>query len=152
LDKLENIDELKHIIEEYLKLKNVDLVDFIYRHEGRDLVLRVLVDFSSGGISLGECAQLNNEIGRIFDEKDLLPQGYVLEVSSPGLDRPLNSKKDFLRCLNKKVKFFFREQINGKFELEGVINKVEDNLVYIDIKGNIVEIPIHAINWAKQVV
>lgn len=85
-----------------MKNQNLDLVDIIYRYEGRGLVLRVLVDKPEGGITLDECAGLNNEISRILDEKDMLQQRYILEVSSPGLDRPLNSKNDFLRCINKE--------------------------------------------------
>ncbi len=150
MDKLEIADELKNIIEDYLKNQNLDLVDLIYRYEGRDLVLRILVDYPCGGISLGECAHLNSEIGRILDEKDILQQNYMLEVSSPGLDRPLKTKNDFIHCLNKEVRVFLKEPINNKFELEGIINKVKDDLVYIDIKERIVEIPILKINWAKQ--
>jgi len=152
MDRIEITDELRNIIDGYLKTQNLDLVDLVYRCEGRDLVLRVLVDKPEGGISLGECAQLNNEIGRVIDEKDILQQAYLLEVSSPGLDRPLKTKNDFIRCLNKKVKVFLREPINAKFELEGIINNVEDDLVYIDIKGEILEIPILKINRAKQIV
>jgi len=152
MDRLEITDELNNIIEDYLKNQNLDLVDLIYRYEGRDLVLRILVDKPQGGISVGECAHLNSEIGRIVDEKDILQQNYILEVSSPGLDRALKTKNDFTRCLNKELRVFLREPINGKFELEGIINKVEDDLVYFDVKGSTVEIPILNINRAKQIV
>lgn len=83
MDKLEIAVELRAIIEDYLKSRNIDLVDLIYRYEGRDLVLRILADFPSGGISIGECALLNKEIGMLLDEKDILQQNYLLEVSSP---------------------------------------------------------------------
>ena len=96
MDRPEITDELNNIIEDYLKNQNLDLVDLIYRYEGRDLVLRILVDKPQGGISVGECAHLNSEIGRIVDEKDILQQNYILEVSSPGLDRALKTKKTIL--------------------------------------------------------
>jgi ribosome maturation factor RimP len=72
--------------------------------------------------------------------------------SSDLLDRSLKTKKDFLRCLNKTVKIFLREPINDKFELEGVINNVDDNSVYVDTTGGIIKIPINAVNKAKQVI
>lgn len=152
MDRLEVIGELRSIIEEYLKSQNIDLVDLICRQEGSNLVLRILADFPSGGISIKECAHLNKEIGRILDEKDILQQNYLLEVSSPGLDRPLTTKADFFRCLNKTVRIFLKEPLNGKWELEGAISKVEDDLVCININGNIVNIPISIINRAKQVI
>lgn len=152
MDKLEIISELRNVIEDYLKNQNLDLVDLIYRQEGRDLVLRILVDKPEGGISIGECASLNIEIGAMLDEKNILQQGYALEVSSPGLDRLLRTKKDFARYLNKEVKFFLREPINERIELDGIITKVDDELVYIDIRGSVVQIPISNINRAKQVI
>ncbi len=145
--------ELTNIISDYLRNKGLDLIDFIYRYEGRDLVLRILTDKPEGGITLGECASLNNELGRILDEKDILQVRYILEVSSPGLDRPLKTKNDFLRCcMNRKARFFRIEQINGKLELEGVITKVGDDLVCVDVGANIIEIPLSKIRKAKQVI
>lgn len=152
MDRQTIINELKSIIGDYLKIRGLDLVDLIYRYEGRGLFLRILVDKPEGGISLDECAGLNNEIGSILDEKDILQEKYILEVSSPGVDRPLVTKSDFLRCINKKVRIFLRESIDGKMELEGLIIKVEDDSVYIDIEGNILEIPLSKITKAKRVV
>lgn len=142
--------ELNRIIEDYLKTQNIDLVDLIYRYEGRDLVLRILADRPEGGISIGDCAYINKEISVIFDAKNILEGQYTLEVSSPGLDRPLRQKQDFLRCTNKRVRFFLREPIEGKLEHVGIINKVEGEIVYLDIKAKVIEIPVLKIEKAKQ--
>jgi len=148
----ELINELRVIIGDFLKNQNLDLADLIYRYEGRDLVLRVLVDKPEGGITLDECAYLNNEISRVLDEKDMLQQRYILEVSSPGLDRPLNSKNDFLRCINKRVRVFLNEPINAKLELDGIITEIKDDSVYIDIIGETIEVPLSKITKAKQII
>lgn len=152
MDRQEIISELKDIIDNYLKDKALDLVDLMYRYEGRDLFLRILVDRPEGGISLGECANLNNEINRILDEKDILRERYILEVSSPGLDRPLSTKNDFLRCINRRTRFWISEPINGKIEMEGSITKVDDDSVYIEIKDKAVKIPLLNIKKAKQII
>src|SRR3989338_2341438 len=102
--------ELKIIIEDYLKTQNIDLVYLIYRYEGRDLVVRILADRPEGGISIGDCAYLNKEVSAILDAKNILEGQYILEVSSPGLDRPLRQKQDFLRCTNKRVRFFVQRK------------------------------------------
>jgi len=151
MDREAVIGGLKNIIGDYLQARNIDLVDFIYRYEGKDLALRILADNPEGGISLGECACLNRDISRLLDEQDIIQERYTLEVSSPGLDRPLKTKSDFLRCSNKKVRFFFGEPVNGKFELEGIINKVGDDTVFIDIANQTVEAPLAKIRKAKQV-
>jgi len=151
MDREAVIGGLKNIIGDYLQARNIDLVDFIYRYEGKDLALRILADNPEGGISLGECACLNRDISRIMDEQDIIQERYTLEVSSPGLDRPLKTKSDFLRCSNKMVRFFFGEPVNGKFELEGIINKVGDDTVFIDIANQTVEAPLAKIRKAKQV-
>lgn len=152
MDRQEIIGELKNIIGDYLKIQGLDLVDLIYRHEGRDLILRILVDRPEGGITMGECANLNKRISNLLDEKDILQTRYIMEVSSPGLDRALKTRNDFLRCINRRVRFFLNELINGKIELEGLISKVENDSVYIEFRNKLIEIPLTKINKAKQVI
>lgn len=153
MDRQKILVELKDFMETCLKEKGLDLVDLIYRYEGNSLFLRALVDKPEGGISLDECAHLNEEIGRILDDKDIVRQSYILEVSSPGLDRPLVTKSDFLRCNNRNVRFFLDEPINGKMELQGTITKIDGDSVYIkDLQGKLIEIPLRNINKAKQVI
>jgi len=152
MDRQEIVAELKNIIGDYLKIQGLDLMDIIYRHEGRGLVLRVLVDRPDGGITLDECSGLNIQISNLLDEKEILQTRYILEVASPGLDRPLKTKNDFSRCINRKARFFFNEPINGKIELEGVISKVENESVFIDSNNEIIEIPLTRINKAKQII
>jgi ribosome maturation factor RimP len=152
MDRQEIIAQLQNIIDDYLKIQGLHLVDLIYRHEGRDLIVRILVDRPEGGITVSECSELNNRITSLLDEKDILQTRYILEVASPGLDRPLKTKNDFLRCTNRRVRFFLNEPINGKIELEGLISKVENDSVYIESKNEIIEIPLIKINKAKQVI
>lgn len=152
MDRQEIIKELRTVIGDYLKSQNQDLVDLIYRYEGRDLILRILVDRPEGGITVDECAEVNKQISKLLDEKEILKVGYILEVFSPGLDRPLLVKSDFSRCINKQVRFFLSEAVNGKMELTGLIVRVGDNSVYIDIEGEIIELPLFKINRAKQAI
>ena len=128
------------------------MVELIYRHEGRDLFLRILVDKPEGGIILEECSRLNRELGVLLDEKDILRERYVLEVASPGLDRPLKTKADFMRCLQREARFFLNEPLGGKIELAGVIEKVENDSVFVAQDNDVVEIPLAKINRAKQVI
>ena len=115
-------------------------------------MLKLLVHRRDGGISLGDCASLNQRLGDLLDTHNIIQGSYVLEVSSPGLDRPLKTKNDFLRCLDKEVKLFLNEAINGKIEIDGVIYKVKDELVIIDTRDGTLQIPLSKIVKAKQII
>ena len=145
------LTELNELIGDYLKEQRLDLVEFIFRREGKKSILRILVDKPQGGITLDECASLNNRINVLLDEKGLLQQSYTLEVCSPGLDRPLETEKDFLRCLNKPIKIFLHEPIEGKWEPEGIVSRVENDNVCLDMDGSVLNIPLSKIRKAKQI-
>ena len=145
------LDRLNKIIGENLAENNFELVEFMHRYENRDLVLRLLVDRPEGGITMDECARLNRSLGELLDEKDIIPVRYVLEVSSPGLDRTLISRRDFTRCLNKQAVFFLNQQVNGKLQVQGAITSAGDTSVFIDDAGQVLEIPLTKINKAKLV-
>ncbi len=146
------IAELKTLLEDYLVKHGVDLVELIYRFEGKDLMLRILIDRPRGGISLDECAHLNTQIRSMLDEMAIMPDRYVLEVSSPGLDRPLKAQKDFLRCAGRKARFFLTEKIQEKIELEGIIKEVKEDAVVVETGDGTIAVPFAKINKAKQAI
>ncbi|MFA6350036.1 MAG: ribosome maturation factor RimP [Candidatus Omnitrophota bacterium] len=150
MDRQEIIEQLNSVISEYLDCQDMELVELVYRQEGRDLVLRLLVDYPEGGITIGECAELNRSIGNLLDEKDIIQQNYILEVSSPGLDRPLKTKNDFLRNLDKDVRFFLSVPVNGKLEWCGKVANADDDNVTVTAGGVNLIIPLSKINKAKQ--
>lgn len=152
MDRFALAARIEGVVGEYLKNKGIEFVELMHRYEGRDLILRFLVDKPEGSITIQECAQLNFGIGRMLDEADFLGTRYVLEVSSPGLDRPLTTKKDFTRCIDKPVYFFLNEPVNEKMECAGVIRRVENDSVYVDIEGILCAIPLAQINKGKQVI
>jgi ribosome maturation factor RimP len=149
MDKKEISERLSVMISETLEAQGLQLVELICNYQGRDLFLRLLVDRPEGGITIRECSEVNRRVSVMLEEANILEQNYIIEVSSPGLDRPLSSKNDFLRNLNKEARFFLAEAINGKVELEGCIRKADDNLVCIETEGSTAEIPLVKINKAK---
>jgi len=173
-------EELKNLIGNYFSNQQVELIDLSFRYEGSKLILTVLVDRPAGsglasgsqsyrpagsglasgsqshkpagGITLGECALLNRQLGAIFEEKNIIDGEYVLEVSSPGLDRDLKTQKDFLRCLNKEAVFFLNDLINGKCQWQGLVDRVDETSVFIQSSKETLEIPLIKINKAKLVI
>lgn len=166
MGSVELTSELSLLLKDYLGSLNFVFVDIICRYEEGNLVLRILADRSEdhglasfgqshkpeGGINLDECARLNRDIGMLLDEKDIIRERYILEVSSPGLDRPLKTGEDFSRLLNKKAKFFLSEAVNGKLEWDGLINKVSQESVFIITKEGTIEAPLLKINKAKLII
>ena len=145
--------EISLLVKDLLAAQGFILVDSIFSHVGSGLLLGLFVDRPEGGISLGECSLLNRSIRQILDENNLFSgEQYTLEVSSPGIDRPLKTKEDFMRCLNKQVVFFLNDLVKGKCEWKGAISKVSETDVFINVPGEILEIPLIKINKAKLVI
>ena len=145
--------EISLLVKDLFAAQGFVLVDFIFSRVGSGLLLGLFVDKSEGNISLGECSLLNRSIRQILDEKNLFSgDQYTLEVSSPGLDRPLKTKEDFMRCLNKQAVFFLNDLVDGKCEWNGLIGRVNETAVFIDRAGEALEIPLIKINKAKLIV
>jgi ribosome maturation factor RimP len=104
-------------------------------------VLRIYAD-KEGGITLDECARVSREVGNLLDVKDIIPNEYVLEVSSPGLNRPLKKEKDFERAIGKNVKIKMVAPINGRRRFTGDLKKVVQGTVYLEIDNDL-----FALSW-----
>lgn len=152
MEQGESIEELKKLIQPLLEDSGFELVEIHFNRSRFSATLALFVDRIGGGISLGECTLLNRKIGELLDTSDIIQERYVLEVSSPGIDRPLKTKNDFLRCVGKDVKFFLREAINGKIELEAKVLKAENETVFVEIKNDNLEIALSNIVKAKQII
>ena len=107
---------------------NIEIVDVEYVKEAGEYYLRIFID-KDGGVSLNDCEVITRAINPILDEKDPIKENYFLEVSSPGLDRPLKKEKDFIRYAGRDVEVKLYKPINGlkHFEaqlVELVYNKI----------------------------
>jgi len=125
------VGKIKDLIGNILQAKEIELVEIIYRRGQGGMNLRLLID-KEGGITLGECALLNEEIGKILDQEDVMPEKYILEVSSPGLDRPLKTKRDFEKSIGKRIHVHTYEPVNDKRDHEGLVKSVDDEKVTVD--------------------
>ena len=156
----ELLDKIKQVAQGYVEGLGYELVDLSLSKNRGNITLRILTDKPRGGISLKECADLNLGLSAILDRENALAEGYVLEVSSPGLDRPLTSRKDFLRAGERQIRAVLSEPIEGKYEITGIITKVENDYLFLDSGKKIIDgsttltikIPLNKIKKAKQVI
>lgn len=106
---------------EILQDTDMELVDVEFVRE-RDWYLRVYLD-KAGGIEIDDCQMVSEKLEAMLDAKDPIRESYYLEVSSPGLDRPLKKDKDFIRHRGSKVELAFFAPKNGKKQLVGVLEE-----------------------------
>jgi ribosome maturation factor RimP len=145
------IDKVKELIETHLNTCDFQMIELQFKKgKGRD-ILKILIDKEEGGITVAECAKVNEEIGLLLDKSNLLERSYLLEVSSPGLDRPLITKEDFKRKKGKTVQIITKEALwEEKKEFMGVITDVDNDTVTIKTKEDeSYKIPFVAIKKAK---
>jgi hypothetical protein len=91
----------------------MELVDIEYRREPVGWVLRLTID-KGGGVTLDDCTRVSQEIGRSLDVEDVIPNPYHLEVSSPGLDRPLKNERDFIRFSDRRIRVKTMDPMENK--------------------------------------
>ncbi len=137
-DKIESIVEA--IVSDIIANSKLELVDVEYVKE-RDWYLRVFID-KEAGIEIDDCQWLSEQLEAKLDEGDVIKDHYYLEVSSPGLDRPLKKERDFIRHVGDKIEVKTYEPINGEKMIVGTLLGLLDKKVQVDLDGNTVSIPL----------
>ena len=118
------------IVEEY----GFELVDVEYVKEGGTWYLRTYID-KEGGISIDDCEKVSRRLSDILDEKDYIDDTYIMEVSSPGLGRPLKKEKDFKRSLGKEVDIRTYRMIDKQKEFTGILKDYDKDTVTIELEN-----------------
>ena len=118
-----------------------ELYDLMFVKEGSNWYLRVFID-KPGGITIDDCEMVSRAIEKILDEKDPIEQSYILEVSSPGIDRPLKKEADYERFKDSVIDIKLYKPCNGRKEFTGKLVGLQDgNIVITDDSGNILRFP-----------
>jgi ribosome maturation factor RimP len=141
------VAEVERLLEPVLAENYLEPVEVQFRQEPIGWVLRVII-YKEGGTSVDDCTKVSRELSRLLDVEDLIPQKYVLEVSSPGLDRPLQSERDFLRNRGEKVRLTV--ETAGTVEtFTGIIDNVRDGMLVLKSDDGMLSYPLIAIKKAR---
>lgn len=139
------MDKIEALLNEYLADKELELYRLVHKKEGKDWVLRVLLDKPEGSeqeyVDIEECEVVARWLSDKLDEIDFSDKQYNLEVCSPGLDRELIKESDFRRFAGREVEVKTYEQINGMKNFEGTLIGKENNVIKLDIDGATLELP-----------
>ena len=120
-----------------------ELVDVEYASDRGRWVLRLYVD-KEAGVTIDDCVRVSREIGDLIDVKDIINHEYVLEVSSPGLNRRLKKEKDFVKAIGKKIKVKTTTPVDGRQNYTGRLSKFEDGMICLEMNGGLILLP-----WQK---
>jgi len=149
------VDRVREISEPIIGALGLELVDVEYLREGPRWVLRFFID-REGGVTLEHCQSVSHALGPLLDVEDLVDSAYALEVSSPGLDRPLKKPKDFERFQGKRVQIRTYAPLpsgvfQGRKNFSGTLLGMADAGVEIEVDGQRGAIPLPAIAKAHLI-
>lgn len=116
-----------------IEANKLELVDVEYVKEGSDYYLRVYAD-KEGGITINDCEIVNRALGDLLDKDDYIGDAYILEVSSPGLTRPLKKEKDYKRSVGRVIEIKTFAAVDGLKEFEGVLLSYDADSVLIELE------------------
>ena len=149
-DKASIKKQVTELVQPVLEEIGFELVEVKYLSKYGRWVLIIYID-KEGGVSIEDCARVSSEIGDLIDIKGVIEHEYVLEVSSPGLNRPLNKEADFVRAIGKKIKVKMREPIKGRRNFTGYLKEFREGTLYLEAGDEIITLSWPGIDKANLV-
>ena len=147
------VGQLRQVAEAVVRDNFLELFELKLRPQGKKLILTVVLDKKSGLVSLDECAAVSRDLEKRLDEMDLIGVPYLLEVSSPGLDRPLRTIEDCERFAGRMAQFVLREPLEGLVSFQGRLAGTREDRLEVKIgKDRTLWVPFDAVKTARLVV
>lgn len=153
---MQPLELVRAIAERVTRSHGLEVWDVVSRRETNGQVVRVFIDrpgpaaTPEESVSVEDCEQVSREIGTILDVEDPLPFAYTLEVSSPGLDRPLRGEQDYRRFAGRLAKIVVSEAVDNQKAFEGRLRGIEDDAVLLEgPKGRMHRLPMRLITRSR---
>lgn len=134
--RVEKIAE--RLVESIIDSLQCELVDIEYKKEGSQWYLRIYID-KTGGVTIDDCQAVSEQVSKLLDEKDPIPHSYILEVSSPGLDRVLKKDSDFKRFKGSLIDVSLYKSIEGRKKYRGVLIDFTDEFLTVEVKEKTID-------------
>jgi ribosome maturation factor RimP len=147
---VDTVSRLEALLEPSITALGYELVLVELTGTGRNTVLRLYID-SPDGISVGDCARVSEQVSAVLDVEDPIRGEYTLEVSSPGLDRPLAKRADFERFKGETIKVRMRDAVLGRKNFTGRLLAVENDFVVVEVDKETFDLPFSGIERARLV-
>jgi ribosome maturation factor RimP len=137
-------EKIMQLIEPVIESEGMEIIDLECLKMKYRWLVRIYID-KEGGVTIADCSEISKQAGDILDVYDVLPGSYTLEVSSPGLDRPLTRDKDFIKYRGSTVRIKTAEKLDGVKNFHGKLNDYLDEngekTLIVDVSGKIYHIP-----------
>ena len=137
-------EKVRQLIESVIVSEGLEIIDLECLKMKFRWLVRIFID-KEGGVTIDDCSEISKQVGDILDVYDVLPGSYTLEVSSPGLDRPLSRDKDFIKYRGSTVRIKTGEKLDGVKNFHGRLNDYLDEngakILIVDVSGKIYRIP-----------
>lgn len=143
--------EIYPLAEEVAEELGYEIVDIEFQNGSKHDLLSIFI-YKKDGIDLNDCTDMSRNLEKKLDDLEILENPYYLEISSPGLDRPLKTKDDYRRNIGNEVDVKLYAPIDGKKEFSFVLEKYDDEYVYCKIDDKELSIPIKSISSMKQTI
>jgi len=141
-------DNLLKLIEPVVEGLGYECVGVEYNPHPTHGMLRIYID-SEQGVGMEDCTSVSHQISGVLDVEDPISGEYNLEVSSPGMDRPLFKIEQFEKFIGQRAKVNLFKPVGGRRNITGLIEKVEDGKVYLQQDGQVYEVPFQAMSKAR---
>lgn len=148
LEQIGVVQDAWDVFEPELAELGYELIEVEYLPEYGSMVLRLYID-SEGGVNVDGCAEASRLISAIMDQANFIGSEYMLEVSSPGIERPVRKPADFVRFTGEAIKLKTVTPIEGRRRYSGTLSGFEDGLIAIDVDGTTHQIHIENVKKAK---
>jgi ribosome maturation factor RimP len=143
-------EELSRLLEPTIERLGYELADLELRLAGRDSVVRVFID-KPEGVGLEDCETVSRQVSAVLDVEDPVPGHYVLEVSSPGLDRKLTKPAHYRRYVGDDIRVQLRFPIDGRRKFRGKLRAANEETIEIEVDGQSHKLPLATIDTARLV-
>ena len=143
------VERIRQILEPIAGPAGIEIVDVTLHNESGRWILRVTID-QEGGVTVDSCTFINRELGVHMDVEDLIPVRYYLEVSSPGLDRPLKDERDFERFAGRLVLIRTHRSVGGRKKIRGTLEGLRDGVITVRLEEGVsVQVPLEDVSSAR---
>jgi ribosome maturation factor RimP len=151
-----DLQKVQEVVTPVVEGQGYELVDVEWKHENGQWILRVFIDRREGAsdpnVSVDDCANVSHELSAVLDVSEVIAPAYSLEVSSPGLNRPLKKESDFRRFVGQKARIRTRHPVGeNRRNFSGRLLSVDAGKVRIDVGDQVCEVPVDDVEKANLV-
>ncbi len=142
--------QTEELIRGVVEADGYELMHVEFQPGGSRSVLRIYID-KPGGVNVGDCQRVSRQVSVVLDVEDLIPHHYTLEVTSPGVERPLFKPRDYRRFVGEEVRVVTLEKIQGRRKFTGMLRGASESALEIECAGESFEIPFEKVKKGNLV-